>query len=107
MFVNGKTMGQSCTLAFPGFTSCPSCRLTDDCDLYIGTHAVIGHRVDRAGAAAYGCYLSAGFKEVTLPETEYYRIGGESWKCIEMEYEGKFQSDIVPLARLYRNLRFR
>ena len=38
--------------------------------------------------AAYRCYLSAGFKEVTLPETEYYRIGGESWKCIEMEYEG-------------------
>lgn len=31
------------------------------------------------------CYESAGFRRVSLPETESYECLGETWNCIEME----------------------
>lgn len=36
--------------------------------------------------AAYHCYIAAGFREA--PTTaEYYRIGSEDWKCLELEWK--------------------
>ena len=34
--------------------------------------------------AAYRCYLSAGFREIGRDSV--FRVFGEEWKCIEMEY---------------------
>ena len=35
--------------------------------------------------SAIHCYESAGFRRVSLPETESYECLGETWNCIEME----------------------
>lgn len=35
--------------------------------------------------SAIHCYESAGFRRVSLPETESYECLGEMWNCIEME----------------------
>lgn len=35
--------------------------------------------------SAIHCYESAGFRRVSLPETENYECLGETWNCIEME----------------------
>lgn len=35
--------------------------------------------------SAIHCYESAGFRCVSLPETESYECLGETWNCIEME----------------------
>lgn len=35
--------------------------------------------------SAVHCYESAGFRRVSLPETESYECLGETWNCIEME----------------------
>ena len=35
--------------------------------------------------SAYRCYKAAGFRDVTSDEPEYYEIGGERWKCLELE----------------------
>ena len=35
--------------------------------------------------SAYRCYRAAGFRDVTPEEPEYYEIGGEKWKCLELE----------------------
>ena len=35
--------------------------------------------------SAIHCYESAGFRRVSLPETENYDCLGETWNCIEME----------------------
>ena len=35
--------------------------------------------------AAYRCYKSVGFMDVTLDTPEYYHILGEDWKCLELE----------------------
>lgn len=37
--------------------------------------------------AAYWCYKSVGFSEVTTEKEEYYHVLNEDWKCIEMEVE--------------------
>lgn len=37
--------------------------------------------------AAYWCYKSVGFSEVTTEKKEYYHVLNEDWKCIEMEVE--------------------
>lgn len=34
--------------------------------------------------SAYYCYKAAGFKDVTIDETETYNIFGEEWKCKEL-----------------------
>ena len=34
------------------------------------------------------CYRSAGFREVPMEPKEIYRILGEEWPCVEMEYAG-------------------
>lgn len=51
-------------------------------------------RVDRVSLAvfennqaAYGCYSSAGFREVETEETEAYHVMGETWNCREMKLE--------------------
>ena len=36
---------------------------------------------------AYRCYLAVGFRETTTAQTEYYHIGNEAWKCLELELE--------------------
>ena len=35
--------------------------------------------------SAIHCYESAGFRRVSLPETESYECLGETWNCIEMK----------------------
>ena len=34
---------------------------------------------------AYYCYKAAGFKDVSLDESEYYHLMGEDVKCLELE----------------------
>ena len=36
---------------------------------------------------AYRCYLAVGFREKDTGETEYYHIGNEDWKCLELEMD--------------------
>ena len=36
---------------------------------------------------AYRCYRAAGFREKDAGEAEYYHIGNETWKCVEMEMD--------------------
>lgn len=36
--------------------------------------------------AAYHCYLAAGFQEIP-GAAENYRINGEDWKCLELEWK--------------------
>ncbi len=35
--------------------------------------------------AAYRCYTSVGFVDVTPEDAEYYHVLGEDWKCLELE----------------------
>lgn len=35
--------------------------------------------------AALHCYHAAGFREIPLPEPEYFTIGSEKWNCLELE----------------------
>ncbi len=39
--------------------------------------------------AAYRCYTSVGFKDVTSDTPEYYHVLGEDWKCLELEMTEK------------------
>ena len=36
---------------------------------------------------AYRCYLAAGFRDKTGTQAEYYHIGNEDWKCLELEMD--------------------
>lgn len=36
--------------------------------------------------SAYYCYKSVGFRDIESKENEYYRILGEDWKCLELEW---------------------
>ena len=36
---------------------------------------------------AYRCYLAAGFREKNGAQAEYYHIGNEDWKCLELEMD--------------------
>ena len=38
--------------------------------------------------AAYRCYTSVGFQDVTPEDAEYYHVLGEDWKCLELEIKG-------------------
>ena len=33
------------------------------------------------------CYLAAGFRDKTGTQAEYYHIGNEDWKCLELEMD--------------------
>lgn len=39
--------------------------------------------------AAYRCYTSVGFKDVTSDTPEYYHVLGEDWKRLELEITRK------------------
>ena len=36
---------------------------------------------------AYRCYRAAGFREKKMEKAEYYHIGNEAWKCLELEMD--------------------
>ncbi len=37
--------------------------------------------------SAYHCYKAAGFQDIILPETEFYHVMGETWRCRELEID--------------------
>ena len=46
--------------------------------------------------AAIRCYESVGFHRVGRQETESYRCLGETWNCIEMEYQNNITIRTIP-----------
>lgn len=37
--------------------------------------------------SAYHCYHAVGFRDVILPKKETYEVLGQTWNCVEMEYD--------------------